>query len=73
MQLYTKEILNKSALVQSSIGKPISVRIGIHSGPAHGAIVGGPKKFRYDILGDTGKKKNYADIYTTNTMLNPLL
>ena len=54
MQLYLKEVLNQSTFVKKVIKKNISVRIGIHSGPAIGAIVGGPKKFRYDLLGDTG-------------------
>ena len=54
MQVYLQTQLNESAFVRKHVGGPVNMRVGIHTGPAVGAIMGGPKNFRYDLLGDTG-------------------
>ncbi|KAJ3038574.1 hypothetical protein HDV00_000504 [Rhizophlyctis rosea] len=53
MQAYVEHQLNTSPIVLEIVGKPLKMRIGIHTGPSCGAIMGGPKNFRYDLLGDT--------------------
>ncbi|KAI9103304.1 hypothetical protein DFS34DRAFT_646691 [Phlyctochytrium arcticum] len=53
MQAYVDHQLNTSQIVMQIIKSPLKMRIGIHTGPASGAIMGGPKNFRYDVLGDT--------------------
>ncbi|KAJ3019816.1 hypothetical protein HKX48_001743 [Thoreauomyces humboldtii] len=53
MQAYLETQLNMSAIVRQVIKNPLKMRIGLHTGPAHGAIMGGPKNFRYDVMGDT--------------------
>ncbi|KND00065.1 uncharacterized protein SPPG_04407 [Spizellomyces punctatus DAOM BR117] len=53
MQAYVEQQLNTSAIVMQIIKSPLKMRIGIHTGQACGAIMGGPKNFRYDVIGDT--------------------
>ncbi|KAJ3165769.1 Nitrogen permease regulator 2 [Geranomyces variabilis] len=53
MQAYLETQLNMSPIVLQVIKHPLKMRIGLHTGPAHGAIMGGPKNFRYDVMGDT--------------------
>ncbi|KAJ3179110.1 hypothetical protein HDU87_003066 [Geranomyces variabilis] len=53
MQAYLETQLNMSPIVLQVIKNPLKMRIGLHTGPAHGAIMGGPKNFRYDVMGDT--------------------
>ncbi|TPX57202.1 hypothetical protein PhCBS80983_g03986 [Powellomyces hirtus] len=53
MQAYLETQLNMSQIVLQVLKNPLKMRIGIHTGPAHGAIMGGPKNFRYDVMGDT--------------------
>ena len=83
MQAYVEHQLNTSPIVLEIVGKPLKMRIGIHTGgvflfefsvgwgkelvagvligsvwmlgPSCGAIMGGPKNFRYDLLGDTSE------------------
>ncbi|KAI9207326.1 nucleotide cyclase [Polychytrium aggregatum] len=53
MQSYVANHLNKSDFVVNVVKKPLSMRIGVHTGPGYGAIMGGSRNFRYDIMGDT--------------------
>ncbi|KAI8808768.1 nucleotide cyclase [Cladochytrium replicatum] len=43
--------LNESTFVKETIGRRVSIRTGIHTGPVQGTVIGGAKKFRYDIIG----------------------
>ncbi|KAI8805422.1 nucleotide cyclase [Cladochytrium replicatum] len=43
--------LNESDFVKETIGRQVSLRTGIHTGPVQGTVIGGAKKFRYDIIG----------------------
>ncbi|RKO94475.1 nucleotide cyclase [Blyttiomyces helicus] len=54
MQSYVKHTLNMSDMMVNLIRKPLRIRIGIHTGPACGTIMGGPRNFRYDLIGDSG-------------------
>ncbi|KAI9004684.1 hypothetical protein BC832DRAFT_615060 [Gaertneriomyces semiglobifer] len=53
MQAYVEHHLNTSPIIMNGIKKPLKMRIGVHTGPASGAIMGGPKNFRYDVIGET--------------------
>ncbi|KAJ3330238.1 hypothetical protein HDU76_006134 [Blyttiomyces sp. JEL0837] len=53
MQQFVETQLNTSYFMKSRLKKTISMRIGCHTGPAYGAIMGGSKNFRYDLMGDT--------------------
>jgi class 3 adenylate cyclase len=54
MQAFVIEQLNRSALMTKRLKQQLFMRIGVHSGPAYGAVMGGAKNFRYDLMGDTG-------------------
>jgi adenylate cyclase len=49
MALEMLEVVKK---IQTADGKPFSLRIGIHTGPAVAGVIGS-KKFAYDLWGDT--------------------
>ncbi|KAI9358550.1 hypothetical protein DFJ73DRAFT_818827 [Zopfochytrium polystomum] len=53
MQQFVRNSLNPSPFVAAKIKRGIQMRIGVHSGPCHGAIMGGTTNFRYDLMGDT--------------------
>ncbi|XJO75745.1 hypothetical protein BDV3_006372 [Batrachochytrium dendrobatidis] len=53
MQAYVKQTLNKLPNVVNNFPGLVNIRIGVHSGPCYAAIMGGPKNFRYNVLGDT--------------------
>ncbi|KAJ3101354.1 hypothetical protein HDU97_001395 [Phlyctochytrium planicorne] len=52
MQAFVVQQLNTSPMMLA-LNQTLSMRIGLHTGPAYGAIMGGEKNFRYDLLGDT--------------------
>ncbi|KAI9351146.1 hypothetical protein DFJ73DRAFT_378481 [Zopfochytrium polystomum] len=52
MQSFVKDQLNESELMKSKLRQSCTMRIGIHSGPCHGSIVGGSTNFRYDLMGE---------------------
>ncbi|KAJ3211962.1 hypothetical protein HDU67_004155 [Dinochytrium kinnereticum] len=52
MQAFVVHQLNSSPMM-IALSQTLSMRIGVHTGPAYGAIMGGEKNFRYDLLGDT--------------------
>ncbi|KAJ3071042.1 hypothetical protein HDU98_005893 [Podochytrium sp. JEL0797] len=53
MQSFIMNHVNHSFLMRNTHKQTITMRIGIHSGPCYGAIMGGDKNFRYDLMGDT--------------------
>ncbi|ORY43494.1 hypothetical protein BCR33DRAFT_766665 [Rhizoclosmatium globosum] len=53
MQSFIVNQVNTSYVMRDKFNQTISMRIGIHSGPCYGAIMGGDKNFRYDLMGDT--------------------
>ncbi|KAI8853450.1 hypothetical protein BC829DRAFT_429878 [Chytridium lagenaria] len=52
MQAFVVHQLNTSPMM-TALNQTLAMRIGVHTGPAYGAIMGGEKNFRYDLLGDT--------------------
>ncbi|KAJ3194396.1 hypothetical protein HK101_002794 [Irineochytrium annulatum] len=54
MQSFVVNQMNPSAMMLN-LKQKLSMRIGLHTGWAYGAIMGGAKNFRYDLLGDTEK------------------
>jgi hypothetical protein len=54
MQQFVVNQLNNSPMMRRKLRQKISMRIGCHTGPCYGAIMGGNKNFRYDLMGDTG-------------------
>ena len=46
------DMLNELARFQTDIGEPITMRIGIHTGPVVAGVIG-TNKFIYDLWGDT--------------------
>jgi class 3 adenylate cyclase len=73
MQSYLVHQLNESDYVKKNVGKPVKMRVGIHTGPAVGAIMGGPRNFRYDLLGDTGRILLFFTFFKKIKNINPLL
>ena len=54
MQAFVKNQLNSSHLMRKKFKQKLCMRIGVHTGSCYGAIMGGSKNFRYDLMGDTG-------------------
>ena len=46
------DILAAIAQIRTKAGQPLSIRIGIHTGPVEAGVIG-TKKFTYDLWGDT--------------------
>jgi len=46
------EMVEYLRMRKSGIGRKLQIRLGVHSGPLIGAVVG-TKKFIYDVFGDT--------------------
>ncbi|KAJ3378557.1 hypothetical protein HDU84_007483 [Entophlyctis sp. JEL0112] len=53
MQHFVVNHMNESFVMKQKHRQTLSMRIGINSGPCYGAIMGGDKNFRYDLMGDT--------------------
>ena len=66
MQAFVVNQLNQSSFMKQKLKQKLAMRIGVHSGPSYGAIMGGSKNFRYDLMGDTGIciKRHTTFLYT---------
>ncbi|KAI9359608.1 nucleotide cyclase [Zopfochytrium polystomum] len=53
MQSFVMETFNESPFMKAKVNQKCRMRIGVHSGPCHGSIVGGSTNFRYDLIGAT--------------------
>ncbi|TPX76571.1 hypothetical protein CcCBS67573_g02177 [Chytriomyces confervae] len=53
MQAFVIDQVNETYLMKHKHKQTIAMRIGINTGPCHGAIMGGDKNFRYDLMGET--------------------
>ncbi|KAL2913794.1 Adenylate cyclase type 9 [Polyrhizophydium stewartii] len=53
MQAYVEQTFNSLSFVINNFPSRVSIRIGVNSGSCYAAIMGGPKNFRYNVLGDT--------------------
>ena len=53
LQRYVGNELNALPVVTNNFSAAVSCRVGLHTGPAAAAIMGGPKNFRYNLLGET--------------------
>ncbi|KAI8621490.1 hypothetical protein BC830DRAFT_1214717 [Chytriomyces sp. MP71] len=53
MQAFVVDQVNETYLMKHKHQQTISMRIGLNSGPCYGAIMGGDKNFRYDLMGET--------------------
>ncbi|KAJ1562331.1 hypothetical protein HK405_013403, partial [Cladochytrium tenue] len=52
MQSYAKHQLNESQFMKVELKQKVNMRIGVHTAPCHGSIMGGSTNFRYDLMGD---------------------
>ncbi|KAI9359643.1 nucleotide cyclase [Zopfochytrium polystomum] len=52
MQSFVNDTFNFSPIIRDVVKQNCLMRIGVHTGPCHGAIMGGLTNFRYDLMGE---------------------